>query len=134
MDFDDKASILQEALDQTTNAVVITTPDLDFPGPQILYVNAAFTDITGYTHEEVLGLTPRILQGPKTDRALLDRLKLALREGSPAQGSTWNYRKDGSAYRVEWNISPVRIDGEEVDYFLWGVSWRWTTLAPAIVL
>ena len=118
MDFDGKEFLLQAALDQTTSAVVITTPDLDSPGPQILHVNAAFTDITGYAREEVLGLTPRILQGGKTDRTVLDQLKATLREGIAVQQCTWNYRKDGTPYRVEWNITPVRLNGEEVDYFL----------------
>ena len=49
-----------------------------------------------------------MLQGPKTDPQVLQRLRECLRSGTFFQGSTVNYRKDGSSYLVEWNISPVR--------------------------
>lgn len=54
-------------LDQTTDVVIITEiePLHEPSGPKILYVNQAFTNLTGYTQEEVLGKTPRILQGEK---------------------------------------------------------------------
>ncbi len=49
--------------------------------------------MTGYLPEEVIGKTPRILQGPKTDRAILDRLKRRLIEGQAFFGHSINYRK-----------------------------------------
>ena len=87
---------------------MITSADLDEPGPRIEYVNPAFTRMTGYGAEEVVGLTPRLLQGPGTDRAVLDRMRAALAAGEPFQGEAVNYRKDGSTYVVEWLITPVR--------------------------
>ncbi|MEL7054542.1 MAG: PAS domain S-box protein [Cyanobacteria bacterium J06588_5] len=61
--------LLQSVVVNTNDAVIITEAEpFDEPGPRILYVNDAFTQITGYQPEEVLGKTPRILQGPKTDR------------------------------------------------------------------
>ena len=53
------------------DAIIITEAQLDAPGPRIEYVNAAFTRMTGYGIEEIVGQTPRILQGPKTDPGLL---------------------------------------------------------------
>ncbi len=64
--------------------------------------------MTGYTEQELLGRSPRLLQGPHTDPQVLQRLRECLRSGTFFQGSTVNYRKDGSSYLVEWNISPVR--------------------------
>lgn len=62
-------------------SVFVTTAELDLPRPQILYSNAAFTRMTGYSVSELLGKTPRILQGPKSDNAVLRRLREAVRDG-----------------------------------------------------
>jgi PAS domain S-box-containing protein len=67
-------------------------------GPKIEYVNPAFTRMTGYAADEVLGRTPRLLQGPGTDRTVLDRMRASLVAGEPFQGEAINYRKDGSTY------------------------------------
>jgi diguanylate cyclase (GGDEF)-like protein/PAS domain S-box-containing protein len=94
-------------LDQSYNAVVITTPLLDGDHPKILYVNNAFTKMSGYTKEEIIGKTPRILQGDKTDKVLLAQLKETLLRREHFEGETVNYRKDGAEYIVHWNISPI---------------------------
>jgi PAS domain S-box-containing protein len=88
--------------------VVITSPDLDPPGPCIEYVNSAFTQMTGYTPEEVVGQTPRVLQGPLTERSVLDRMRSELVQHGSFQGEAVNYRKDGTSYIVEWLITPLR--------------------------
>ncbi|MGE5900335.1 PAS domain-containing protein, partial [Klebsiella pneumoniae] len=64
----------------THDAVLITEAEpFDEPGPSIIYVNEAFTKMTGYTAEEVIGKTPRILQGPASDKKALAKLGKALR-------------------------------------------------------
>jgi len=93
-----------EALDE---AIIITSPELNEPGPRILYVNPAFTRMTGYTPHEVFGLTPRLLQGPLTDRAEIHRLKADLAAKGRFFGEAVNYRKDGSTYMVEWLITAL---------------------------
>ncbi len=104
-----------------SEAVVITTTQLDPPGPEIVYVNEGFCRMTGYTAKEVVGKTPRILQGPKTDRAELDRLRRHLFRGEPFDGGeAINYRKDGSEYVVNWHIVPLRDDAGEVTHWLAG--------------
>jgi two-component system, LuxR family, sensor kinase FixL len=100
--------LIQTAIEQVKDAVVITEPDLDLPGPRIVYVNHSFLDMTGYEESEVIGQTPRILQGPKTDRKVLDRLRRDLQERGAFSGETTNYRKNGEPYMVEWTITAVR--------------------------
>ncbi|MDR5900453.1 diguanylate cyclase [Halomonas vilamensis] len=114
----DYLQLLETAMEHSLNAVVITTADLDLPGPTIIYVNAAMMRMSGYTREELLGATPRLLQGPKTDRAMLDRLRKALHAGDPFDAITVNYRKDGSPYDVEWNLSPVRNKTGTITHFV----------------
>ncbi|MGM0412343.1 MAG: sensor domain-containing diguanylate cyclase [Pseudomonadota bacterium] len=114
----ERLDIYRQAMDQAYNSVMITTADLDRPGPAIVYVNRAFCIMTGYSPEEVIGATPRMLQGPRTDPSVLQRLRRTLSAGEAFQASTVNYRKDGTPYLVEWNISPVRDEEDRVEYFL----------------
>ena len=109
---------LSEAVEQTKEAVLITeAAPLDDPGPRIVFANGALRDMTGYDEEELLGRTPRVLQGPKTDPDVLDGLRAALEAGDEWEGETINYRKDGTPYRVHWNVAPVR--GPEGDIRYW---------------
>jgi PAS domain S-box-containing protein len=100
--------LLQSVVVNTNDAVIITEAEsIDEPGPRILYVNEAFTRITGYTPEEVLGKTPRILQGPKTDQGELQRLRSALVKWESVTVEVINYRKDGSEFWNEFSLVPV---------------------------
>ena len=78
------ARLIEAAIEHVEEAVLITTTELDHPDPEIVYVNEGFCRMTGYAAEEVVGKTPRILQGPKTDRAELDRLRRCLARGQPS--------------------------------------------------
>jgi PAS domain-containing protein len=55
--------LLLSAVQQSKHSIIITTAKLDPPHPKIVFVNPAFVQMTGYTIEEVLGKTPRLLQG-----------------------------------------------------------------------
>ena len=101
-------AVLLAAVEASGEAILITSSELDEPGPLIEYANPAFTAMTGYRRDEIVGRTPRFLQGSGTERAVLDRMRAALVSGEPFQGEALNYRKDGSSYRVEWLITPVR--------------------------
>jgi PAS domain S-box-containing protein len=109
----------KKLLDSLYNLIVITDGKLEGPDhPKILYVNRAFEALTGYGAEEIIGQTPRILQGDKTDRGVLDRLKETLLRGEFFEGSAINYTKEGKEYWVEWNITPIANDqGEVINYF-----------------
>lgn len=103
-----RASLLQAAVEETTEGILITEGSpLEEPGPQITYVNPAFTEITGYEPEEVIGKTPRVLQGPATEPWVLQSMRKHLEQGSPFEGEAINYRKDGTPYVNHWSIAPV---------------------------
>ena len=100
--------LLESVVTTTNDAVLITEAEpIDEPGPRIIYVNPAFTQLSGYTLEEVVGKTPRILQGEKTDRASLHRIRTALKNWQPVQIDLINYRKDGTEFWVELSIVPI---------------------------
>jgi PAS domain S-box-containing protein len=108
---------LKPFFEQIFNPIVITTSQLELPGPQIVYANQAFCKQTGYKIDELLGNTPRILQGEKTDRKVLEILKQKLQNGEFFQENTINYRKDGSEYWVEWNISALYNKKEQLTHY-----------------
>ncbi|QJR37881.1 GGDEF domain-containing protein [Gemmatimonas groenlandica] len=110
--------ILGEAVASAYDAVMITDARLDLPGPRIVFVNAAFERMTGWSAAELTTLTPRILQGPETDRTTLQRLRANLSAGEPFQGSTVNYRRDGSPFIMEWSINAVTDDDGAPRYFV----------------
>ncbi len=94
-------------LESMTQSILITTPELDAPGPYIIYVNKAFEEMTGWSRDEVIGKNPRILQGPKTDHRIFHNLKNVLNKGGVWEGKTINYKKDGTEFYMEWSIAPV---------------------------
>lgn len=110
--------LFEAALEQAFNSVLITDAVFANNGPNIIYANQAFCRMTGYKLDELIGQNPRILQGEKTDKAVINRLRKSLHDEQYFFGSTVNYRKDGSAYDVEWNITPVRGASGQVECFI----------------
>jgi diguanylate cyclase (GGDEF)-like protein/PAS domain S-box-containing protein len=76
-------------------------------GPRVVYVNPAFTRMTGYLPADIIGRTPRILHSPKTDRRELDRLRQALKRWEPVEVELLNVHKDGTEFWVQINITPI---------------------------
>lgn len=113
-----KAKLLKIAVEQSYNSVLVTNADFSRGGPFIIYCNNAFCVMTGYSEKELLGKSPRILQGPDTDAAVIDTMREALYKKIYWEGSTLNYRKNGDVYYVNWNISPVFGNGVEVTHFV----------------
>ncbi|WP_268747109.1 PAS domain S-box protein [Sphingomonas sp. RIT328] len=74
----------------------------------MLYANPAMQVLSGYADDELIGATPRLLQGADTDRAVLAEIRAALVAGASFKGEGVNYRKDGSRYVVDWTIDPIR--------------------------
>jgi PAS domain S-box-containing protein len=110
--------LLNSAVMQARESVVITDAQLDSPGPKIVFVNPAFTQMTGYSAEEVIGKTPRILQGPRTDKNVLSRLRKNLERGEVFEGEAIQYRKDGTEYDQEWQIAPLRDGRGKITHFV----------------
>jgi len=100
--------LLQAAIGRINDGVMITNAELvDPPGPEIVYVNHAFEQMTGYSAREVLGCSPRILQGPQTPRGELDRIRTAIKQREPVHAELINYRKDCSTFLMELDIVPI---------------------------
>lgn len=87
-------------------------------GQRILYVNPAFTAITGYAPEDVLGRTPRVLSSGRQGPEFYQRMWQGLRENGAWSGELWNRRKDGQLY-LEWaDIHALRDAAGHVSHYL----------------
>jgi PAS domain S-box-containing protein len=100
--------LLQTCVERMNDVVVITEADpLSDTGPKVIYANEAFEKTTGYRCDEIIGKTPRILQGPKTQREALDRIRARLEAWQPVREELLNYTKQGEEIWQEIDISPV---------------------------
>lgn len=105
---EERLRLLESVAVNANDAILITEAEpTDLPGPRILYANEAFTRNTGYSFDEVRGQTPRMFQGPNSERGALDKIRAALKKWEPVVAEVLNYRKDGSEFWVQLNIVPV---------------------------
>ena len=88
-------------------AVLVTDIDLERPGPTILYANPTFARMSGYTADEVLGNSPRLLQGSGTSREATGVMARSLRAEGRFRGVLQNYRKSGEAYLCEFDVRSI---------------------------
>lgn len=108
--------LFERAADLAFDSIMVTKATDGESGSTIIYVNDGFTEMTGYTPDEVIGDTPGMLQGPKTERAELNRLDEKMQAGESFHGETINYRKDGSEFIIEWKVAPIVNDGSVTHY------------------
>lgn len=100
--------LLSSAVTNTKDSVVITEVKLvDNSGPKIIYVNEAFTKMTGYKAAEVIGKTTKILHGPNTDHEELKKLNKAIEKWESCEITIANYKKNGEEFWNNFKISPV---------------------------
>lgn len=109
--------ISNQVVDGDKYTIMITDKHLDYPGPTILFIAGDIHGLTGYDATELVDKSPRLLQGPGTDRALMTRLRLACQNGDYFECDVINYRKDGLPFVMSLAISPIRIGGNIEYYF-----------------
>ena len=100
--------LLRHAVSRLNDIILITEAyPIDKPGPKIVFANEAYERITGYKIEEVIGKSPRILQGPKTNRDDLRKIRTALENWQPVRAQLLNYKKNKDEIWLDINIAPV---------------------------
>jgi PAS domain S-box-containing protein len=104
---------LSSAVEQSADLVVMTDPN-----GVIEYVNPAFEALTGYTREETVGKTPRILKSGRQDEAFYQRMWGTLLAGEIFRGALVNLKKNGEPYWEEKTITPVLDEHGKVRHFI----------------
>lgn len=107
-------ALLKALAENSFDSVLIT--DNTAKG-NIIYANKAFTKLTGYSPSDVIGKTPRILQGVGTDKKVTKRLSAALKSGAKFEGKAINYKKDGTPFIMYWRVLPIKV-GRRVEAWL----------------
>ena len=110
------AKLLQSMVDASHDGIVVAEQEGD--DTILIYVNAAFERLTGYSRDEILYQDCRFLQADDRDQLGRARIRRALAEGRPCREVLRNYRKDGSAFWNELSITPVRLESERRSYFI----------------
>ncbi len=99
-------ALLQVLAENSFDSVLITDGSAE---GKIIYANKAFKKLTGHDPSEIIGKTPRILQGPGTDPKVIERLSDALKSGRKFEGKAINYKKDGTPFIMYWRVLPIRV-------------------------
>ena len=108
-----------ELAENALDVILVTEAEpLDEPGPRIVYANPAFTELTGYTLDEVVGRSPRFLQRPgETDSGTLHRMRAQLDQSAEFHGAVLNFAKDGTPYWLDVKIFPLTGPDGRVTHF-----------------
>ncbi|TGK22715.1 PAS domain-containing sensor histidine kinase [Leptospira kmetyi] len=116
--FEHSQELYEILVNQISDSILVTDASLEPPGPKIIFANPAFCKMTGYQSSELIGQNPRIFQGPLTNRKVLGDLKRSLAQGRDFSGEAVNYKKDGTPYNVELQVSAIRDANGIVLYFI----------------
>lgn len=103
---DTSLALLQVLADNSFDSILMTDAS---PAGKIIYANNSFKKLTGHDPASVLGKTPRILQGPGTDKKVIERLSIALKSGGRFEGKAINYKKDGTPFIMLWRVLPIKV-------------------------
>lgn len=126
--YEERLQLRDRAIEASSAGIIIT--DARQKNNPIIYANPAFSQMTGYSQKELIGLNPRILQGPETDPEALESIRQALRTSQPCLTTLKNYRKDGTMFWNELFISPVRDSAGNLTHYI-GVQTDVTQLRKA---
>lgn len=121
-------SVLADILDSCVNGITLSDPDL--PDNPIVYANAVFERMTGYSREEIVGRNCRFLRGDDDEQPELATLRGALAARQPVEVTLRNYRKDGSLFYNRLSIRPLLDPQGNPIYFL-GVQYDVTEQVEA---
>lgn len=110
---EEKLNLLGKALESVANATVIT----DNEG-KIIWINPSFTELTGYTLEEIQGKTPKVVSSGKHDDEFYSEIWDTILSGQVWQGEIINRRKNGELYTEEQIITPVKNEDGEITHFV----------------
>jgi PAS domain S-box-containing protein len=99
--------LLKVLAENSFDSILVTDATLE---GKVIYANKAFEILTGHDPLEVIGQTPRILQGAGTDQKVIGRLTDAMKSGNNFEGKAINYKKDGTPFIMYWRVLPIKID------------------------
>lgn len=113
---EERLLILERSLEASGNGAMII--DVRTEEKQVVYVNHAFTRITGYLEQEVIGHAPLLLSGAETDTEDTKQIQAAIQHGTSLTTTVRTYRRDGSPFWNQLFMSPVKDANQQVSHFI----------------
>ncbi|MCJ2065513.1 PAS domain-containing protein [Methylobacterium sp. J-088] len=110
--------LIQALAQDAAIGIVVTDATIEPPGPTIVYANAAFGLLVGRGLDDIVGRSPRFMQGKETRRTGLDAFRRALTSGERFHGFLTNYRTDGTKYRAEIDCRPLHAAEGRIENFV----------------
>jgi diguanylate cyclase (GGDEF)-like protein/PAS domain S-box-containing protein len=109
----------KDIVDFAKDVIIVTKAfPINEPGPEIVYVNKAFTELTGYTQNDVIGKNPRILQSSETNDETRKVIRQALEKKQAVRATIKNYSKNGELYWLDLSILPLKDSHGVVTHFV----------------
>jgi diguanylate cyclase (GGDEF)-like protein/PAS domain S-box-containing protein len=108
----------RDVVENSRDIVIVTDAHREPPGPRIVYANPAFSRLTGYSLDEVMGRSPGLLQGPDTEEAPRAEIRRALEAGQEVRTTILNYSKTGRPYWLDIQINPLRDATGAITHFV----------------
>ena len=99
-------ALLKTLVENSFDSILVTDANNE---TKITYANKAFEKLTGHGPADVLGKSPRLLQGPATDKKVIARLVDSLKTETKFEGKAINYKKDGTPFIMHWRVLPVKV-------------------------
>ncbi|MGM0986200.1 MAG: EAL domain-containing protein [Pseudomonadota bacterium] len=113
---EERLHILERSLEASSNGAVIV--DVRQDDKPVIYVNPAFTRITGYLAQEVIGHPPIFLSGDETDPKDIEQIRATVRQGTSLSTTLRAYRRDGTPFWNQLFLSPVRDVSQRITHFI----------------
>ena len=114
-----RLKLLETVITQSRDSILITEADShDGKIPQIVYVNPSFSKMSGYQYEEIIGKSPNIFKGPKSDSSELRKLIKAIKNKEECLIETISYTKSKDEYWVRYSMIPIFNSENEVSHWI----------------
>lgn len=117
-DLQERLRMFEACISQVNDAIIVTDTGAGRgEGERVVFVNDAFTKKTGYSRDDIIGKNPRIMQGPKTQRLELKRIRRSLHAHLPVRSELINYDRQGKEIWIDLTLTPVM--GKDNEYSHW---------------
>lgn len=114
-----RLKLLETVITQSRDSIIITEPDSDnLTVPKIIYTNPAFTNMSGYESDEILGKTPDIFKGPNSDEQEYIKLINAIKDKRECLIETISYKKSNEEYWVRFSMIPIYNSENQLSHWI----------------
>ena len=114
----EKLRMMESVVIHANDAIIITEAGGDPLETEIVYINDAFTQMTGYQMDELSGKSPAIFRGKKTSKQVLNDISKSLKNNNPVKAEMINYHKNGNEFWLDMNIVPIFDDDGQLTHYV----------------